>query len=232
MRCRWVLLAGLLVFSHPIEAVTTKVFEGRYRLALGRADRPIDRAVVWVYVIGWGGLERVEAGVVRGGVVHVRLDSADVPVPTPESFLVAIEFPDGRWYRGPDFPQDGGNSGTSAEEFIGAFDAYFRRLSSAKASADRVPLLVLPAFVERRVRLLHEDGSPLVGRQVPIDVYVTQRNHCGAHRGLHFAEPLAVETTDERGQVVFMSQPGVGLYLVLPRSPRSRRRILPGSGGN
>ncbi len=71
----------------------------------------------------------------------------------------------------------------------------------------------MPAFVERRITLLNEDGSPLVGRRVPIDIYVTQRNHCGAHRGLRFAEPLTVETTGARGQVTFVSQPGVALYL-------------------
>jgi hypothetical protein len=213
MCCRWVLLAGLVAFSHLSPAAPATVFTGRYRLTLGTPDRPIDDATVWIYVIGWGSVERVKAGVIRGGVFDAVLDSAEVPVSSPEIFLAAIEFSDGRWYRGPDFPTEGANSHASAEEFVEGFDAYFRSLGRPQPSPDRAPSLLLPAFVERRITLLNEDGSPLVGRPVPLDVYVTQRNHCGVHLGLRFAEPLAEETTDERGQVMFVSQPGVALYL-------------------
>ncbi len=106
MRCRWVLLAGLMGLLCLFPAVNAEVFHGRYRLALGEPDRPIDDATVWVYVIGWGREERVEVGVIRQGILDVRFDSADVPELTPEILLVAIEFPDGRWYRGPHFPPD------------------------------------------------------------------------------------------------------------------------------
>ncbi len=104
MCCRWVLLAGLVVFSHLCPAAAATVFTGRYHLTLGTPDRPIDDATVWIYVIGWGSVERVKAGVIRGGVFDARLDSAELPVLSPEIFLAAIEFSDGRWYRGPDFP--------------------------------------------------------------------------------------------------------------------------------
>jgi len=202
---------------------TGAVFEGRYRLALGGADYSVDDATVWVYAVGWGRLERFEGGVVRDGRVNIVVNSEDVPFPDPWTFLVAIEFPDGRWFRGPDFPSEDNRSVIPAGQFIEGFDPYFRDLGHVESETAGIPTVVLPAFVERRITLLNEDGSPLVGREVPIDIYVTRKNHCGVHRGLipDYRGHNTVETTDSRGQVVFFSQPGIPLYLDVPSWPRT-----------
>ena len=209
-------------------------FEGRYRLTIGDEDHPIRGGKVWIYGAGWGWINRVQVAEIRDGMVPMRFGVSDFPFieydgrPTAEKFVVAIEVNDGSWYRGPDYPPTGEKKQVHVpvQELIENFGPYFHQLGRLDSLEDGVITVVLPPLVDRRLTFLHEDGSPAVGMKVPIDLYVTKGNHCGVHQGLRVPpydgkRHLAVEVTDDLGQVVFRSQPGAVLYVDLSWWPRT-----------
>ena len=209
-------------------------FEGRYRLTVGDENHPIQSGKVWIYGAGWGWINRVQVAEIHDGMARMQFDVSDFPFikydgrPTAEKFIAAIELDDGSWYRGPDYPSAGERKKTHVpvRELIENFGPYFHQLGRLDSLEDGVMTLVLPPLVERRLTFLHEDGAPAAGMKVPIDLYVAKGNHCGVHQGLRVPlydgkRHLAVEVTDNLGQVVFRSQPGAVLYVDLSWWPRT-----------
>ena len=210
----------LFVFAVSLQATS---FQGRYRIAIGDVDNPIREGTIWVYGTGWGWIAPHEVAKIRDGIAEISLNAADFPfvtddgVPAAEKLLVAIELGDGSWYRGPDHPPSGQRSGdprTTLRTFVTAFGSYFHQLGRLDSLENGTITLILPPLVERRITLLHEDGSPVVGKKVRTELYIGTSNHCGVHMGLLYLRGEAHSlTTDDRGQITFRSQPGFPLYL-------------------
>ena len=211
--------AGLLAIS----AAGLNAQRLQYRvLAEGQA---VDGRL-WLYAGGWGWLERVELGRIEGGT----LDATVTPETFPEQwrfaanngYLVALETDGGRWYRSEMrvSPHEPPEAVIARSALLESLPSFVAELGSVETLGGEARTLVLPEQKERRITLLHEDGSPLAGETIGVDLFVWRQNHCGAAQGLGFTTGavLGERTTDARGS---FSVPDSGTTLLL------RRRYYP-----
>ena len=164
---------------------------------------------LWLYAGGWGWLERVELARIDAG----GLDAAAAPKTFPEqwrfaannAYLVALETDGGRWYRSemrvsPHEPPEAVITRSALSELLPGFVA---ELGSVQTLSGGQRTLVLPDQQERRITLLHEDGTPFAGERVEADVFVWRQNHCGVAVGLGYPilgrGALGIHRTDENG---------------------------------
>ena len=204
-------------------------FEGRYRITVGDVDHPIRDGTIWIYGSGWGWISRFEVAKIRDGIAEIRLDADDLPFttddgkPASDNLIVAVELSDGSWYRGPDHPPPGQRRDARAtlRSFVTGFGPYFHQLGRLDSLENGTTTVILPPLVERRITLVHEDGSPFVGKSIPIELFITNSNHCGGHMGLlRDGGKAPWLTTDDRGQITFRAQPGIPLYLHIEWWPK------------
>ncbi len=184
-----------------------------YRVLAKGEEAP--RAVegrLWLYAGGWGWLNRVELGRVEGGDLRIAVAPALIPDDWPpepyRGYLAAFETDEGLWFPSSMHAarRDPPAEGFSREMVLQEIPSLIAETGALQTLGSGGKTLVLPKQGERRITLLHEDGTPLAGERLNIDVYVWRQNHCGVAVGL--GRPIVAEgllgsrTTDDHGTVI------------------------------
>jgi hypothetical protein len=143
-------------------------------------------------------MDRVELASITGGEMRITAGADSYPVrwrfDPQQEYLLALETERGRWYRSEmliSSPEAGGRAVTRAN-----LAARFPEMLAEMGEVERGRTLTLPAHLPRRITLLHEDGTPLAGIVVEVDVLVSRQNHCGIAMGLGRGQGAG--STDDR----------------------------------
>ncbi len=179
----------------------------RYLFALRGERGSGPSGTVWLYHSSWYGLHRFRLATIERGRARIRLSEARMrsevqPHPNTEAYVIVLEFPGKRWYRTPDL---------EPATLLSNLPTHLNALGTARPGPRGKTVLALPAPAKRRLTLQHEDGQPAANLDVPISIYLYDRNHCGYHAGLD----LGTFRTDLAG-VIEVSAPLVPLYVKLP----------------
>jgi hypothetical protein len=171
--------------------------------------------VVWLYHYGWGSLQRHKLADIREGKARIELTARALeeevqPASNTQAFVLVLEFPAKQWYRTADIgPTNFLRDCLPALDSIGTVN---------KTGGRTVTKLVLPKPVESRIRFLSPEGVPLARKEIPVSIYVSNRNHCAIHEGL----PLGTFETDDEGWLVVRALPWplyMGLSYWVPIGP-------------
>jgi hypothetical protein len=150
-----------------------------------------------------------------------ELESEVKPHSDTEAYVLVLQLPPNLWYRTRDIAPD---------SLWGDLLPGLNALGTARVSPSGETLVVLSAPTLRQLVLQHEDGRPAVNLEVPVSIYLYDRNHCGHHRGL----PLGTFLTDRNGAIEFPASP-LPLYLDIrfydrqgesPAGPPGRASLL------
>jgi hypothetical protein len=223
------LQAALLAFSCvALLAQGSSPSELDYHLEAQSVDQEAVDGRLWLYAAGWGWLDRVQLGRVVAGNLKLSLSDAAFPAgwafAPNQGYLVALETNSARWYRSSMIisHQEPQREAIDRPALRDLLPRLIEELGSPKAGRDVGKTLVLPTQAARRITLLHEDGTPLVGETVGVDLIIWRQNHCGAAVGLGWGSAsnaaLGTFTTDERGSLSVIA-PDAALVL--------RRRHFP-----
>jgi hypothetical protein len=200
------LLASLL-FSAALATAgqaAKKGIDASYQFAIGDRSRPVRSGIVWLYHYSWYGLHSYKLATIEDGVTHIRLTEEELesevkPHSDTEAYVLVLQLPPNLWYRTRDIAPD---------SLWGDLLPGLNALGTARVSPSGETLVVLSAPTLRQLVLQHEDGRPAVNLEVPVSIYLYDRNHCGHHRGL----PLGTFLTDRNGAIEFPASP-LPLYL-------------------
>ena len=197
------LMAIGLILAGTAPSFAQEAIDLRYRFVLqGKGAGP--SGALWLYHYSWYGLAKFKLATIERGRARLRLSEARLwseiqPHPNTEAYVLVLECPGRRWYRTPDL-----DPATLLRDLPTRLNA----LGAARPSPRGETALVLPASARRRITLEHEDGRPAVDLDVPVSIYLYDRNHCGRHTGLD----LGTVRTDAAGTVEIAAPP-VPLYL-------------------
>lgn len=200
-------LLATLTFLVFLSAAAREAQQGTdvwYRFAVGNESQPVASGIIWLYHYSWYGLHRYELARIEDGVAHIRLTEEQLkteikPHPNTEAYVLALDLPAGLWYRTEDIAPE-----ALWHDLVRSLNA----LGEARPDPSGKTLLILPPPVPHRLILQDEEGSPAANLEVPVSIYLYDRNHRGHHSGL----PLGTFLTNEKGAIEFQA-PAVPLHL-------------------
>ena len=192
MRSRTIALLALLCLPAPAYAQALRVF-------FGDSAHPVVSGEVWLVANRWGAYPGVLVATIHGGQLQVRAEIA-FPLYWEQAFdyrvLLAVSNKPGQSSRS--YQEDFAYTATSGpQDFLKTFSAIYAsdplppahwgrdwESTLEKMGSLTSTGLVLPLPLKRTIRLLHPDGTPLISAIVPVALYGSSQNHCGAAVGV------------------------------------------------
>ena len=197
-------MARLLLVALLSVAACTQKPPQRYLISIDAESSTISSGTVWLYGYSWYGLRKVKLADIENGRAVLPLDTEKLkrdlnPHSNTEVYVLVVQIGEHHWYRTPDISPE-----AMWTDLPGLLNS-FGRTATFSGGGTR---LILPSLSKRRITMLYPDGRPAANADVPVSVYLYDRNRCRAHEGL----PLGTFRTDAKGTIE-VPAPLVALYL-------------------
>ncbi|HEY7334056.1 MAG TPA: hypothetical protein VH639_04170 [Bryobacteraceae bacterium] len=175
-----------------------------YIVSIGAASERVASGKMWLFSFSWYGLQRIELATVENGRATVPLDTMRLrreldPHPNTDGYVVALQAGERLWFRTPDISPD-----VVWREWPSALNS----LGLATALSSGETQVIVPRPAKRHITLLYPDGRAAANVNIPVSIYLWDRNHCGFHEGLE----LGSFRTDKSGAIEVLA-PLTPLYL-------------------
>lgn len=185
------------------------------RIFLKDLAHPVVAGEAWLVADRWGAYPGVLVAIIHDGKLQVRqgiqfpkyweqafdykviLAIADRPIALPTALVQDFAF-----------------LTSTRPEYLEHFSTIYISppLTSAKLGTDWPTAverighlsgtdLILPPAERRKIRFVYPDNRPLQATQVPVALYGSGKNHCGAALGI----PLGIFTTNAQGELSFIA---------------------------
>jgi len=181
------------------------------RIFFGHAAHPVVTGEAWLVANRWGAYPGVLVATIRNGELEAR-QSVQFPQYWEQAFdyKLLLAVADQSVEPPASLVEDFAYAAAEAPEYLKRFSTIYLSPPLAKeklgkdwpAALEQIghlagSNLVLPAPTRRIIRLLYPDGRPLAGETMPVSLYGSSENHCGAAVGVN----LGVFTTNADGEV-------------------------------
>jgi hypothetical protein len=201
------ILFSLTGFSNPVPRPT--------RILAGTPPAPVVSGEIWLIANRWGAYPSVLMATINNGDLHAR-EGIQFPPYWEQAFnyKVLVAVSDQPATSAPPLSEDFAYLASGRPQYLNRFpDIYLspplpaqgfgknweEALEAIGHTSGDVLILAPPA--RRTIRLEHLDGKPFVDTEVPVSMYGSNENHCGAPVGIE----LGTFKTDAKGQISFVA---------------------------
>lgn len=171
------------------------------------AGEPVAGARLWLYLAGWGRMQRLLLAEVEAGSAHPGLQSDALQALCPsdncfDQLWVVLETAEGHWrHSGLRRPAPDSSGKWSTTNILAQLPVAIDTLGVLDS---RTATIALAPPVTRTLWLQHPDGSAAAGVAVRIEPFASTSNHCGTHMSFAPAPAeLPVHRSDASGRIRF-----------------------------